>query len=146
MLRQRARGSRSLAGGLRNKTTIVRSQSQNIQDAKGRVAYFTARGKLRARPNAHFVSRIYARDVATARRVQVDSTSTFWTGATSVYSRDYESFIKHSRFCRALSRPARREYPSSLVRTCTTKRARRDSTSLIMPEISPPTKNTIERK
>lgn len=64
------------------------------------VAYFTAR-KLRAKPNAHFVSRIYVRDVATARRVQVDPTSTFWTGATSVYSRDYESFIKHSRFCAA---------------------------------------------
>jgi len=31
----------------------------------------------------------------------VRSKSTSWTGATSVYSRDCESFIKHSRFCRS---------------------------------------------
>lgn len=83
-------------GGLRNKMGRSFLRNHKICRMSRVVAYFTVR-KLCARPNAHCVLRIYARNVATAL---VEFKSTSWTGATSVYSRNCESFIKYSCFCR----------------------------------------------
>lgn len=88
-------GDAKYTGGLRNKMGRSFLRNHKICRMSRVVAYFTVR-KLCARPNAHCLLRIYARNVATAL---VEFKSTSWTGATSVYSRNCESFIKYSCFC-----------------------------------------------
>jgi len=88
------------------KRRISRAIAENVRDVKGRGVFLPRLSYAHRRADGHCVLRIYARDVATARG---EFEPTFWTGATSVYSRDCESFIKHSRFCRV----PRRKYPSS---------------------------------